>query len=202
MFPAIRKISGFLVLAAAATGQWWFAVIKDRIVDLIMRELGFSPDTVLTVGFLTMSALPIGLTGLAALIWWPEVKKAAALYFGPEYLPLPEAAKKLYQQGINESFGQTARAAGDSTDEILDFCANTIAKKIPVYGIRPLGVPELIPATDLQQGLISSGASVLLSPVNAYQPMYTDLAVRISDFRRQFRRFSGATSEWINRVPA
>ncbi|MBI2735313.1 MAG: hypothetical protein HYX38_01995 [Rhodospirillales bacterium] len=167
-----------------------------------MRQLGLAPDVLLTVDFLTVSVVPLALVGFAALLWWPEVKRRVALYFGPEYLPLPEAAKVLYQQGMDESFGMIARATGSSDDGILDFCGKTIAEKVPVYGVRRLGILELIPERAVRDGFIRRGASVLCLRGSSDDPKYTQLAIKSADFRRRFRRFKGTTKEWTDTVPA
>ncbi|MPZ33534.1 MAG: hypothetical protein GEV13_21495 [Rhodospirillales bacterium] len=156
----------------------------------------------LTVDFLAVWGVPFALVGFAVLIWWPEVKQRVAPFLEPEYLPLPEAAKMLYQQGANESFGVTARAVANTDDEILAFCGKTIAEKMPLYGVRRLDVLELIPETTVRDGFVRRGASALSLVASPDDPKYTQLAVKSADFRRRFRRFRGTTKEWTDTVPA
>ena len=202
MFPAIRVLSGFIVVAAAATVQFWIGAARDHVVERAMSQLGLAPDAMLTVDFLAVWGVPVVLICLAALIWWPEVKQRVAPFLGPEYLPLPEAAKVLYQQGANESFGVTARAVANTDDEILDFCGKTIGEKMPLYGVRRLDVLELIPETTVRNGFVRRGASALFLVASSNDPKYTQLAVKSADFRRRFRRFRGTTKEWTDTVPA
>lgn len=202
MFPAMRKLSGFMVLAAAATAQLWIGAVRDHVIERAMKQFGLAPDVVLTMDFLAVWGVPFALVGFAVLIWWPEIERRVASYFGPEYLPLPEAAKVLYQQGMYESFGMAARAAGNTDDEILDFCGKTIAEKMPLYGVRRLGILELIPEAAVRDGFVRLGASVLFLRGSSNEPKYTQLAIKSAGFRRRFRRFRGTTKEWTDTVPA
>ena len=99
-------------------------------------------------------------------------------------MPLNEAARELFELTEKNLLGQFA-AAGNSSDEILDFYGVYITRTpeiIPLYGKRPPSTKrQLISADEVIILRIKDGATVL---EDMYDPhhKYIDLEIKRSDF--------------------
>jgi len=138
------------------------------------------------VGWLVSGPIMALCGGLAVWGLWPLVADISP--FSRRFVPLPEAARRVYEKTIDTLIGEMA-ANGNSPQEILNWYGVWIGEMrgVPIYGKRPPSqLLQEIPFSEIKRLQFKNGASELWETYSS-GAKYTDLSLKRRDFRKNWK---------------
>jgi hypothetical protein len=103
-------------------------------------------------------------------------------------IPLTNAARRMYEISRHKTWGKAAERFSDSPECSLNYFANALCGRVPIYGkYPPSNIRYVIPVSEFRLYKLKEGGSRLSNDAGTYG--YTDLAVTRADLRRALKLF-------------
>jgi hypothetical protein len=205
---------GWRLVSDLHTAIWLYGLIPTAVAGFFawaMSSIGQSWPIAGAIGVVIFAAVflvVLGFLGYRAemkesrTVTLGVVARAHLFIPGRTFIPLHEAARMAYEQTrgtIVAGFAESAVGTKKRMpDDILDWYANSISTKFPIYGKRPPStMQELIPQELIPQTSFVGGARGLKYYVQT-EPTFIDLMMK----RRDLRSYLRETMESIKNYPS
>jgi hypothetical protein len=184
---AKRDIGGFAAFFAVIlpdrTWHWGWELVRAQLGEATVKWLEHAASDASMADWMPW-LWRAALVGLAAWLFWPHIKERV---FGPRYMPLAEAAQRLYEKNTESGSANMARHFGKSEDDIIEWFVLEIKalKGVSFFGKR-IGSREReeIPDDKMKFLYPRKRGAELAKALLAGPPEYTDPEIRCSHYRK------------------